>query len=472
MKRPSLLRQLVGIHVAVVAASCLVLAAAAGLVAAHLLRLNQDRSLMDVANSLCHDVRAEQEELETDILSAARETFGETNLPRLRVEFVGRDGAVHEASGTLAGWSSRARVARPGRCVTEPSERVDEASPSFRACLHECGAETGVRVVAADVLSRVETRIAAIGLLAGLPIAAIGGWLVGSVLFLKKLGPLAQLREAAARLQPGPGLELGVKARAAELADLEQAFNGVLAGLGEALTRERRFSQEASHELRTPLTALRGRLERMGLDPVCGDEARAEVAAALAEVSALDHLTEELLLLARSESAPFSATPVNLCDLARDAAHRRARLDGPGIPSPEVDAPDEILVAGSEDLLAHAIDNLLENARKYAGPMARIRIRLAEETGEGVVFVEDDGPGIPDELRPYVFESFVRGPTDRNRVPGAGLGLAFVRAVVRRHRGHVSTRRGALGGEELRIAMPLLPRSPAGEEERPTRGTS
>src|SRR5207247_9403745 len=137
-----------------------------------------------------------------------------------------------------------------------------------------------------------------------------------------------------------------------------------------------------------------------------------------------DRLVEALLVLARSESAGLPETPVNICDLAREAAARQARADGPSTRPPEVDAPDEILVRGSEELLEPALGNLVENSRKFAGRAARIRIRVRREDGLGVIRVEDDGPGIPVELRPFVFERFVRGATDRHRVPGTGLGLA------------------------------------------------
>jgi signal transduction histidine kinase len=123
---------------------------------------------------------------------------------------------------------------------------------------------------------------------------------------------------------------------------------------------------------------------------------------------------------------------------------------------PEVEAPDEILVRGSEELLARALGNLIENSRKFGGKTARIRIRVRQEDGHGVVTVEDDGPGIAPEHRPLVFDRFFRSPSQRNRVEGSGLGLAVVQAIVRRHGGEVGTRSGVLGGEEVRISLPIL----------------
>jgi signal transduction histidine kinase len=247
-----------------------------------------------------------------------------------------------------------------------------------------------------------------------------------------------------------------VGARPAELASLERAIDGLLARVGDALAREKRFTQEASHELRTPLTLLRVRIEHLTQHladrPALGGEAQE----ALRDVESLDRLVEALLLLARSESAGLPSTPVNLCDIAREAAARQIRALGKDGWTLEVTAPDEILVRGSEELLARAVSNLIENARKFGGDRPRVRVRVLEESGRGVIAVDDDGPGILPELRPLVFERFVRGPAERNRVPGVGLGLAVVRAVAERHGGDVSAGAGPLGGEEIRISIPLL----------------
>jgi two-component system sensor histidine kinase QseC len=171
--------------------------------------------------------------------------------------------------------------------------------------------------------------------------------------------------------------------------------------------------------------------------------------------------------------------PVNLCDVARAAASDIARGaagdtggggagdtgggaagdtgGGAARPPIEVAAPDEVLVRGSEELLERALANLLENAAKYAGPAARVRVEVTAEDGEARISVDDSGPGIPPALRPRVFERFVRG-NQPNEAPrsGAGLGLAVVQAIARRHGGSASTGPSPLGGERVTIRLPLL----------------
>jgi signal transduction histidine kinase len=449
MRRPTLLAQLLGVQVLVVALSCTLLVAGTMVGGAVLLRRDQDEGLRTLGATLCGSVHGGA------ALDAGDSEFGDASRAGYRFELLDRAGAVAASVGELEGWEPARALSADG-CFTT-GQLLGRGDPSaYRACETDCGGGDRVRIVAIDVLSRPAVERVAAVVLAALPVAILAGAWAGRLLFRRRLRPLQQLEEAASSLEARPGVALGVRARATELRGLESAFDNLLGRLGEAWAREKRFSQEASHELRTPLTALRARLELLQGERGSDAERRLEVRAALDDVGALDRLVEGLLLLARSESASLSTAPVNLCDLARDAAHRQSLADGPSVRAPEVEAPDEILVRGSEDLLARAIGNLIENSRKFGGEGARIRIRVTQEDGHGVVTVEDDGPGIAPEHRPLVFDRFFRSPSDRNRVPGSGLGLAVVQAIVRRHGGDVRTRAGALGGEEVRISLPVL----------------
>ncbi len=454
MRRPSLVGQLLTVHLAVVAASCVALVCFALVAGAKLLRTNQEEELAGVAGSLCHDLVTEMEEgMVLD--RAVDELFREWQLAGHRVELMDSDGTILAGDGTVPGWSAPSGAPVTGRCYAVRASDGQRGG-RLRTCTFACAGRFAVRVVAVDFLHHRETMLAALGILMALPMALGVGWIVGWALFRRRLRPLTQIRDAAAALEPGPSIELGVGARAAELADLEKAFNGLLERIGAALERERRFSGDASHELRTPLTVLRGRLDHLAEQVTSDPVARADLDAAVSQVASLDRLIDALLLLSRSDSAPFAAGPVNVCDVARDVARRQAAADGTESPPPEVEAPDEILVRGSEDLLDRALGNLVDNARRYAGPLARIRIRVTAEGGMVHVRVEDDGPGISAEIRPFVFDSFVRGPSQRSRTPGTGLGLAIVRAIARRHGGEVTAHRADGGGEEVRIQLPLL----------------
>lgn len=420
---------------AVVAAACVALVAVATLGGAALLRREQDATLRSVAQEKCDGAASESREDRVDFTTGARASFDEGHVPGYRLELTDAAGALVASSGEL-------------------EERAG-GERHLRARTVNCDQGFVMKAITRDVLHEPTVRRSAWILVVALPIALVIGMALGGLGIARALRPLDDLEKAAARLTAASTLSLGVGARLDELARLERSFDGLLERLGAALARERRFTQDASHELRTPLTALNARIERFG-SARTDEERREHVDAVTRELRSLETLVEALLLLARAEDAPLPRVPVNLCDLARIAARRQALIDGTAGCPIEVDAPDEILVRGSEELLDCAIGNIVENARKFAGPAGHIRLRVASSTGRGVVAVADDGPGIATEALATVFDRFFRASAHRHTSNGAGLGLAVVRAIVTRHGGSVAAARSDLGGAELRIEIPLL----------------
>ena len=420
---------------AVVAAACVALVLVAAFGSAALLRREQDKTLQSMAAEKCDGAASEARENGVDLVTGARDYFGEGRVAGIRLELRDRHDTLLVASDDLDGWG--------------------QAGERFRVRSVPCGDGFVMQAIARDVLYEPSVRGTGGILLVALPIALTIGMILGGIAIARALRPLDDLEQAAARLTATSPLALGVGARPQELARLERSFNGLLERLGAALSRERRFTQEASHELRTPLTVLRGRVERLASARSDLDRA-AHVSAILRELRSLETLVEALLLLARSEDAPLPRVPVNLCDLARGAAQRQRLLDGGHAGPIDVEAPDEILVRGSEELLDRAIANVVENARKFAGPSGRIRLRVETASDRGVICVADNGPGIPTDVRAKVFERFFRDPAHRHTSNGAGLGLAVVRAVVARHGGAVTAGQSDLGGADLRLELPLL----------------
>lgn len=457
MSRPTLLGQLSRAHVLVVAVTCALLVVLALGGSAWLLRQHQDRFIEAIAVEVANGVEVEANEEKVSIVAGAEEYFAETRLAEFRFELLDREGRIVAADGRLPGWEGESFTLPVAASVLTPEPRAGVSRHGrFRGCARFCGTENVIRIVTTDVLARPEIQRLGLTLVFALPIAAGFGALVGRRVFRRRLEPLGRLEAAAEATVAHPGASLEVEADAREIATLRDAFNGLLARLGDALSRERRFGHEASHELRTPLAALRARIERLSAETALSGPQRDHLAAALREVGNLDRLIDALLLLARSESAPLPATPVNLCDVAREVAQRQAVADGAASPAPEVEAPDEILVRGSEELLTRAIANLVENARKFGGPGARVRIRVELRGENATVAVADDGPGIAAGDRAHVFERFFRAPSVRSSVPGVGLGLAVVQAIARRHHGEIDVHASDLGGAELSIALPSI----------------
>ena len=194
-----------------------------------------------------------------------------------------------------------------------------------------------------------------------------------------------------------------------------------------AREREARFAAEAAHELRTPLARIASVAQsaRGGSD-VSRDDALARIAATAVEASAT---IGDLLALVREERvAPRLSEPVDLGAVARAAVDGAAR---DGLRHQADIAPDS-WVEGDERRLRRLVENLLENAARHARTLVRVRV---QPDGERVALsVEDDGPGVPPDLRDRIFERFVRGDDDER---GSGLGLAICRAIARAHGGDV-----------------------------------
>ena len=168
----------------------------------------------------------------------------------------------------------------------------------------------------------------------------------------------------------------------------------------------------------------------------------ADVAHALGRVESestrMTGLVDDLLLLARLDSGrPLAHEPVDLTPLVVDAVSD-ARAAGPDHRW-RLDLPDEpVELVGDAARLHQVLANLLANARTHTPPGTTVTISLSTEAGSVLLRVTDDGPGIPAELQPRVFERFARGDGSRSRAAGStGLGLAIVAAVVEAHDGTV-----------------------------------
>ena len=194
-----------------------------------------------------------------------------------------------------------------------------------------------------------------------------------------------------------------------------------------AREREARFAAEAAHELRTPLA----RIASLAAGARGGtsderDAALERIAAVAIEAAAG---VGDLLALVRTERvAPQLAEPVELGALARSALAMPMRE---GVRW-ELDAATEVWVIGDAHRLRRLVENLLENAGRYAAGTVNVRVGVQGE--RAALSVEDDGPGVPAALRPRIFERFVRAPDEGG---GTGLGLAICRAIARAHGGDV-----------------------------------
>jgi signal transduction histidine kinase len=287
-----------------------------------------------------------------------------------------------------------------------------------------------------DTTNRVKVFLA-FGVLGGALLALLAGLATAR----RAMEPITELTDAARRIEQArdPSLKLPHPEADDEVSELARTLEAMLGALDSArseteaaLTRQREFVADASHELRTPLTSVLANLEL--LEEELTGEQRDTAASALRSSRRMRRLVADLLLLARADAgrqAPHQ--PVDLSEVVTDAAAELEPVAGDHEIS--VAAPPGAHVDGARDELHRLVLNLMENALRHTDPGTAVEATVERRNGEVVLAVEDDGPGIPVELREKVFERFYRGTGDRSG--SSGLGLSIVRAVAESHKGNV-----------------------------------
>jgi signal transduction histidine kinase len=242
-----------------------------------------------------------------------------------------------------------------------------------------------------------------------------------------------------------------------EVAALAGTMNELLARLQRALARQRAFVADASHELRTPLAVLRGELELASRPGRNRDELAAAVRSTAAEAERLARLTDDLLLLARSDEDRLSLRleRTDIGDvLARSAGLASSRLAAARIAC-RVEIRAGTYADVDADRIRQAVDDLVDNALRFAPGGSAIVLAAADDGADLHIEVRDAGPGFPDGFLPHAFERFRRPDTGRSRSDGgAGLGLAIVQAIAAAHGGVATARNGPGGGAVVAMHLP------------------
>ncbi|WP_431194841.1 sensor histidine kinase [Burkholderia cenocepacia] len=280
-----------------------------------------------------------------------------------------------------------------------------------------------------------------------LPLLALGLWF-GIGAGLRPLRAIASglKRRNANNLEP-----VDVASMPNEVRPLAEAINDLLARLDRSFTLQRHFIADAAHELRTPIMGLS--IQSQLLRRAATAEEREHILVQIqAGTTRLGHLAEQLLTLARLEpdaqAAASASAPVDLAALCRSVVSDRTRVaDAHRIDlGAIVDAP--VMAAGNADTLRVLLNNLVDNAIRYAGEGARVDVSARLDGATPVLEVADDGPGIPEAERTDVWERFYRGEGAQTATSsGSGLGLSIVKRIAERHRATVAldTTRGGRG---------------------------
>lgn len=300
------------------------------------------------------------------------------------------------------------------------------------------------------VLSKLRLRFG-VGIIVLTLLGALAGWEVARRL----TRPLRRLASSAGHIAATKDLDHDVDAdapaagrRRDEIGQLAGSFQEMVGSLRESRDQQRRLVQDAGHELRTPLTSIRANVELLRRAPQMADEDRhAAFDDTLSELDELSSLTDSLVdLAAGSDSGDEPMQALSLAEpveRAVDRARRRNEHDIELIVSEPLVRP--LQVQGIE----RAVSNLVDNAAKFSPPGTRITVRVEG----GTVTVADQGPGVDEAERPFIFERFYRATAARSK-PGSGLGLSIVSSVVERHGGTTSVDATPGGGALIGFTLP------------------
>ncbi|MFJ8200519.1 sensor histidine kinase [Streptomyces sp. NPDC096152] len=328
---------------------------------------------------------------------------------------------------------------------------------------------TGLPLEPVEATVRRLELVAAVVFGAALALAGVTGalWVRWS------LRPLSRVAATATRVSELPlaSGEVALPPRGpesdprSEVGRVATAFDRMLHHVEDALTKRhaseerlRSFAADASHELRTPVASVRGHAELALLHP---GPVPPEVTRALERIAAesarMGVMVDEMLLLARLDAGrPLERRPVDLTRLVLDAV-TDARAAGPGH-GWTMELPEEpVTVTGDAHRLQQVLANLLANARLHTPAGTKVTVSLETDGPAAVLQVRDDGPGVPEEVQPGVFERFTRADRRRSGASGgagAGLGLSIVAAVTEAHGGSVELE-SRTGATTFTVRLPL-----------------
>lgn len=239
-----------------------------------------------------------------------------------------------------------------------------------------------------------------------------------------------------------------------ELNQLGISYNKMLERLSEAFEIQRQFTANAAHELRTPLALMQVQLDLYNSASHPGNDADTlqTIKMVTEQNDKLNRMVKTLLdmselqTVGRDDKIILDAIVEEvLADLEPLAVEKNIKLIG---------KCEDATMTGSDILIYRLVYNLVENAIKYNHPLGQVTVTAYQRNKHVYLSVEDTGSGIPKELRERVFEPFFRVDKSRSReLGGVGLGLAFVREIVRVHDGSICIKSGKTGGTIFEVTF-------------------
>ena len=367
-------------------------------------------------------------------------------------------------AGNIYGWSMAA--APPGKLTDLAVMR--NGRPSLSRLLPRLLPDGSILVVGRDMQDQRDIeRLVWHALFAGGAVALL---LVvgGALLFRRQLEhKVGAIRRTALEIEAGDlSRRIPISDVEDEFARLNRDINRMLDRIEHLMDGVRHVSNAIAHDLRTPLGRIRSRLEE-ALRPGNNTTLAGTAGFAVQEVDELIRMLDRLLQIAEAESGAHrqSFAPVSLAVVVNDVVElydATAEAEGITLVS-EIEGQPVTL--GDKNLITSALVNLIDNALKYAGSGATVRVRATQDRDAVSMIVQDDGPGIPPAERSRVIERFYRLDQSRS-LPGNGLGLSIVAATASLHWGKLELE-DAAPGLIARIVLPRISVAASRRENQP-----
>ena len=327
--------------------------------------------------------------------------------------------------------------------------------------------QIGSSLAIVDATQQALIIVLVIGVIISMTIAGVASW----VSTQQALAPLEDVTQTALQITHADDLSRRIPYNGPpndEVGQLIHAFNQTLGRLENLFYTQRRFLTDVGHELRTPLTVIRGNIDLMRKIGEADEESMDSI---VSEVDRLTRLVGDLLLLAQAESGklPLDRRQVELDSLLFEVMQQMRVVAGDKIQL-KLGSIDQVLVCGDKDKLKQVLMNLISNAINYTPTGGQVIVDLEKFDNRSQITVTDNGPGIPAQDLPYIFERFYRGEKSRTRSKdgkGFGLGLSIAYWIVTNHEGTIEVDSKVGEGTTFRVFLPLA-LGPCGEsfEER------
>jgi signal transduction histidine kinase len=301
-----------------------------------------------------------------------------------------------------------------------------------------------------ELLSTLNLLLLIIGIL-----SLFSSFIAGFLLSKRISRPIIKMANITTKIADGNyDIRFEGKTKTRELDELVTAVNNMASNLYRQESLRKQLTTDVAHELRTPLTVVSSHLEAM-IDGIW--EATPErLKSCYEEIERLSGLISDMESLAQIENdnLKLSKSQVDLLELTHTVRSNFEIESGKKNISIEVHGEPTVIDA-DRDRLNQVIINLLSNAIKYTPENGHVRITVKDTVNNGIITIEDDGIGIPEDELPLIFERFYRTDKSRNRkTGGAGIGLTIVKSIVNAHGGKIIVTSSTEQGSCFTVILP------------------